>query len=153
VNWNGYVVVAYPLPNYPWTCMLCYIVKWFFLNAHIVPSTGYSNPFKSHRKTGRVKQAFVSRKRSVIPRCKYIFVKKISMYIFSMYWLGTVLGIIFLLRYVMFMTATTQYFYTLKICGAILPQNKQILCLNFTIKQHYTVFSRETQTDWQRATS
>jgi hypothetical protein len=49
--------------------------------------------------------------------------------------------------------ATTRYFYALKIYGAILPQNKQILCHNFTIKQHWTIFSSETLTDWQRATS
>jgi hypothetical protein len=49
--------------------------------------------------------------------------------------------------------ATTQYFYALKIYGAILPQNKQILCCYFTIKQHSTVFTRETVTDWQRAES
>jgi hypothetical protein len=40
--------------------------------------------------------------------------------------------------------ATTRYFYALKIYGAILIQNKQILCCYFTIKQH--------ETDGQRAT-
>jgi hypothetical protein len=49
--------------------------------------------------------------------------------------------------------ATTRYFYALTIHGAILPQNKQILCRYFTIKQHRTIFSRETKTDWQRADS
>ncbi len=42
--------------------------------------------------------------------------------------------------------ATTRYFYALKIYGAILPQNKQILCCYFTIKQHWTIFSREILT-------
>jgi hypothetical protein len=49
--------------------------------------------------------------------------------------------------------ATTRYFYALKIYGAILLQNKQILWRNFTIKQHWTIFSRETLSDWQRATN
>jgi hypothetical protein len=46
-----------------------------------------------------------------------------------------------------FQGATTRYFYALKIYGAILPQNKQILCCYFTIKQHWTIFSRESLTD------
>jgi hypothetical protein len=50
-------------------------------------------------------------------------------------------------------SATTRYFYALKIYGAILPQNKQILCRYFTIKQHWTIFLKETLTEWQRATS
>jgi hypothetical protein len=49
--------------------------------------------------------------------------------------------------------ATTRYFYAVRIHDALLPQNKQILCRNFTIKQHWTILSRETLTDWQRATS
>ncbi len=45
-------------------------------------------------------------------------------------------------------TATTRHFYELKIYK--LPQNMQILCRLFTIEQHWTVFSRETRTNWRR---
>jgi hypothetical protein len=48
---------------------------------------------------------------------------------------------------------STRYFYVLKIYGAILPQNKQILCRYFTMEHNWTAFSRETKTNWQRATS
>jgi hypothetical protein len=44
-----------------------------------------------------------------------------------------------------FKMATTQYYCAPKIYGAELPRNKEILCRDFTMKQHWTVFLREAK--------